>query len=141
MAGWSSIQETLRAEIGGQQFLEASIAACALIALADGGAAASERTALDSALRDLCELEESDAARAGGLYDQYLKALRDESGAARRDLLEKVAQFSGDERAGSAILALCVEIGKGDRVFQQPEYEELRQLAGVLRVDLAVLEE
>lgn len=134
----------LRRSLGGGEgsllndarFLEAAMAAGALVASADGDAVATERSALTATLRDLRELRDIDAAQAVAFYERHLAALHRRPDAARREILAAVGRFAGDEPAAFAILGLCLEIGKGDRAFHQREYERLRELAEILGVDL-----
>lgn len=117
-----------------RQFLEATMAAAALVATADGEVTFSEMSALDDLLEDVRDLNIYDPHVAVDLYRDYADAIRNDGDAARRDALDAVARIAGDQDACDLLIRVAVAISKADGDLSQPEARAISDLCGVLGV-------
>lgn len=112
--------------------LEAVIAAAALLALADEEIVISERLALDFILENVSELKLFDIHQAVNLFRDWGKAIKEDFGTAKKQVLKAVAKFSGDEEKASLLVRAGILIAKADGDFSEPEQKVLDELCQVL---------
>ena len=120
-------------------FLEASMAASALLALADDEILLSERLALDFVLENVEELRIFDPHKAVDLFRDYAEAIREDFETGREKVFKTVARFAGDEHAAELLVRSCALIGKADGDFSEQEKEVVADLCRVLRIDTCKL--
>lgn len=113
-------------------FLEAMMAATALLALADEEIVLSERLALDFILDNVNELKVFDVHRAVNLFQDWGKVIKEDFGEAKKQVLKIVAKFSGDEEKASLLVRAGILIAKADGDFSEPEQKVLDELCQVL---------
>jgi tellurite resistance protein len=118
-----------------RHFLEASMAASALLALADEEIALSERLALDFVLENLKELKIFDAHKAVNLFRDHAERIQRDVGSGKEKVVKAVAKFAGDEHAGQLIIRACVCIAKADGNFSEEEKAVIAELCQVLNLD------
>ncbi len=119
-----------------RQFLDAAMAAAALVATADGEVTFSEMSALDDVLENIRDLNVYDPHVAVDIYRDYADALRTGGEAARRDALNAVARISGDTDACDLLVRVAVAISRADGELTAQEREAIGDLCGVLGVPL-----
>ena len=117
---------------GTTDLMEALVAACALVAHADGELAATERRRIFSILRDNPAMsvfsredvaEEIAAHEANFSYDPEL---------AQQIARERLIPFAGNRRAAARVLAACRELITADGIAHPAEYRTLRELRDLL---------
>jgi tellurite resistance protein len=113
-------------------FLEAMMAAAALLALADEEIVLSERLALDFVLENVNELKIFDVHQAINLFQDWGKAIKEDFGTAKKQVLKAVAKFSGDKEKSSLLVRACILIAKADGDFNEPEQKVIDELCQVL---------
>ena len=113
-------------------FLEAMMAATALLALADEEIVLSERLALDFILENVNELKVFDVHQAVNLFQDWGKAIKKDFGTAKKQVLKAVAKFSGDEEKASLLVRAGILIAKADGDFSEPEQKVIDELCQVL---------
>jgi tellurite resistance protein len=113
-------------------FLEAMMAATALLALADEEIAISERLALDYILENVKELKVFDVHKAVNLFQDYGKEIQQDFDQAKDKVLKTVAKFSGDPQKGALLVRGSILIAKADGDFSEPEQKILDKLCRVL---------
>jgi tellurite resistance protein len=118
-----------------RHFLEATMAASALLALADREILISERLALDYILANVGELQAFDVHKAVELFRDYAEAIQRDPVAGKESVLKTVARFAGDEHAGDILVRACILIAKADGDITDPEREVIGELCGILTVD------
>jgi tellurite resistance protein len=123
-----------------RQFLEAAMAATALVAMADGEVSLPEQITLDQVLETVQELRIYDPHAAVDIYRDHVDALAADSYAAREKILEIVAKLTGDEAAGKVLVHACVAIAKSDEDFSPPEQIAVRELCRALGLDPVAFE-
>ncbi len=131
-------KEALAAELDkfrNRQFLDATMAASALVSMADGDVNITELNILDQALETIQELNIYDAHDAMDLYRDYLDELRDDPGATRDKIMQAVGRIEDDQHAARLLIRVCVAIGKADEDFSEPEKAVIMELCQRLALD------
>jgi tellurite resistance protein TerB len=113
-------------------FLEAMMAATALLALADKEIVLSQRLALDYILENVKELKVFDVHQAVNLFREYSKEVQEDFNKAREKVLKTVATFSGDQEKAALLVRACILIAKADGNFSEPEQKVVDEICRVL---------
>jgi tellurite resistance protein TerB len=108
------------------------MAATALLALADEEVVLSERLALDFILENVNELKVFDVHQAVNMFQNWGKAIKEDFGTAKKQVLKAVAKFSGDEEKASLLVRAGILISKADGDFSEPEQKVIDELCQVL---------
>lgn len=126
-------------QVAQRNFLEATMAASAFVAMADGVLHPAERDVL-ATVRDRVEgMAGLDTETAADLYREYLDALSADSSSGRERVLAAVGRIAGDASA-SLVIQVCLTVAVADRSVSQPEYAAIRELGEKLGLDLRDLE-
>jgi tellurite resistance protein TerB len=120
-----------------RHFLEATMAASALVAYADGEVKISELNTLDQALDAIHELQIYDPHDAVDLYRDFADALRAGEKDARSEALKAIARIKGDPHEAKLLLKVCMAIGKSDEEFKDAERAAVEAICAALEVDPA----
>lgn len=110
------------------------MAACALVAAADGTVSFSERVRLDQMLESLETLQTFDPHEAVNRFNDHIERLGEDPEAARREILEAVARIADDAEEASLVLKLCIALSRADGQFAESERVAARQIAETLGV-------
>ena len=117
-----------------RQFLEATMAASALIALADGDVNLTELNVIDQALEAIHELKIYDPHDAVDIYRDYMDDLKADPAKARIDILEEVGKIADEPDAAKLLVRVCIAIGKADENFTDNEKSVIADLLDVLQL-------
>jgi tellurite resistance protein len=120
-----------------RHFLEATMAASALVALADGDVNLTELNMIDQALETIHELKIYDPHDAVDIYRDYMDDLRTDPARARIRILEEVGRIAEDAHAARLLMRVCVAIGKSDDDFSNGEKAVIADLCDALGLDAA----
>ncbi len=120
-----------------RHFLDATMAASALVALADGEINITELNVIDQALETVQELNIYDPHKAVDIYRSYIDGLETAPAATRARALGAVAKIAGDGHAANILIRVCIAIGKSDEDFSEPEIQTVRELCRTLGLDPA----
>jgi tellurite resistance protein TerB len=115
-------------------FLEAAMAACALIASADDEVSFSERARMDAVLESLAELRIFDPHEAVDLFNARIEALQADRDAGRAAAFEAVRRGAVAEGAGVLIVRICVAISLADGKFVASERAMLGLICAALNL-------
>jgi tellurite resistance protein TerB len=113
-------------------FLEAMMAATALLALADREIVFSQRLALDYILENVKELKVFDVHQAVDLFRDFGKEVQEDFDRAKDKVLKTVAKFSGDRQKAALLVRASILIAKADGNFSEPEQKVVDELCRVL---------
>jgi tellurite resistance protein len=118
-----------------RHFLEATMAASALLALADQEILMSERLALDFVLENVTELEIFDVHKAVDLFRDYAEAIQKDPVKGRDEVFKAITRSAKDEHEAEIIIRACILIAKADGAISEAERETIGELCQVLTVD------
>tara|TARA_R110000868_G_scaffold1844_5_gene14575 strand:- start:10513 stop:10938 length:426 start_codon:yes stop_codon:yes gene_type:complete len=132
-------RETLRnslSRIRNRQFLDATMAATALVATADGEVTFSELSALDSVLESVQDLHIYDPHIAVDRYRDFADAIAEDAESGRRAAFAAVGKIAGDRDAAELVIRVAVAISKADGELTPQEARSISDLCGTLKVPL-----
>ena len=127
--------ERERERFKNRPFLEATMAASALVAMADGEVKFSELSALDDLLENVHELQVYDPHVAVDLCRDHIDAIAADAEAGRATALEAVGRIAGDEEASRLVVQMCLVISRSDGEFSENEADAMRDLCAALWLD------
>jgi tellurite resistance protein TerB len=118
-----------------KKFLDATMAASALIATADGVVEFQELVALDSVIANVYELSIFKPHTGIDIYRRYAQSIIDTPQDGTDKALKSVARLSDDPDAAKLLIRACIAIGRSDGDFSQSEAAMIEKMCGVLDVD------
>jgi tellurite resistance protein len=118
-------------------FLEACMASCALVAIADGQVSLAERGRVDQILEAIDRLRLYDVHDSVDLFNAFVDAIVKDETAGRRDALAAIKEMRHD--AGDAVLVvkIAIAVSRADGDFLDSERAQCAEIARVLGLDLA----
>lgn len=132
-------RETLRiglTRFRNRQFLDAAMAAAALVATADGEVTFSEMSALDELLETVRDLQIYDPHVAVDIYRDYADEIRTSPEEGRSNALDSVRRIAGDGDASELLIRVAVAISKADGALSSPEMHTIGALCTALGLPL-----
>lgn len=120
-------------------FLEAAMAACALIATADRLVTFSERVGVERILEVVGAMGIFDPKEAVRLFEGFVDALDANDPTARHRALERIRDVAGDAKSAELLLRVSILISEADGHVVPAETDEIIEICRVLDVDPAVL--
>lgn len=136
--------ERLKQEIARHRqrpFLEAAMAACALIASADDEVSFSERARMDAVLESLAELRVFDPHQAVNLFDARIEALQADREAGRVEAFETIRRGATADGAAELLVRICVAISLADGKFASSERAMLGLICASLNLAPEAIDE
>ncbi|NIP14198.1 MAG: hypothetical protein GWM88_05485 [Pseudomonadales bacterium] len=118
-----------------RRFLEASMAASALVAMADAHVHLSEQLAVDRVLENIERLNVFDPRKAIDLHRQFVHAMRANSGEGQDWALEAIGRFRGNEEAADLLIRIARYTAHADQDLSGSELMAIRRLCRELGVD------
>ena len=118
-----------------RKFLEASMAASALVAMADSHVHLSEQLAVDRVLENIERLNVFDPRKAIDLHRQFVQAMRANSGEGQDWALEVIGRFRGDAEAADLLVRIARYTAHADQRLSGNELMAIRRLCRELGVD------
>ena len=118
-----------------RQFLEATMAASALVVMADGELKFSELNTIDRLRESIRELKSYDAHVAVDLCRDYADAIGEDFERGKASALSAVTKLAGDQEAGRLVMQMCIAIAKSDGDFSASELALIRELCHALGLD------
>ena len=113
-------------------FLEATMAVCALTALADDVVKLEERQDINYAIKIEPSLAAFDIDKANKILDGYISALTTDGEAAKEILYGKVRQIAGNHKRARTLMRVAYLVITADRDVHEKELAEFRRLCGML---------
>jgi tellurite resistance protein len=124
-----------RERLRNRPFLDATMAASALVVMADGEVKFSELSALDDLLESVRELQVYDPHVATDLCRDYVDAIAADAVAGKAKALAAVGRIAGDDEASRLVIQMCLVISRSDGEFSECEVDAVRDLCAALWLD------
>lgn len=116
-------------------FMEGVMAACAIVADADGTVTFSERMSLDNVLDGVDRLKIYDPREAVDLFNTYLDALQDaDNKIAKKKLLWQIEETFTTKTDRAVLLKICWAISHADGKTGKSDYEAIEEIAEAVHV-------
>jgi tellurite resistance protein len=125
---WSTRVQQIR----GRRFLDAAMAAAALVSTADKDVRLSEQFALDRLLERTKRLRVFDPRAGVELHRRYAERITADSGKGRRDAIDSISSFRGDEERGLLILYVAAVVARADGDLSEAESRALADVSSAL---------
>ena len=125
---WSEQVQRLR----NRKFLDASMAAAALVSAADADVRLSEQFAIDALLERLERLRVFDPHAGVDIHRRYAKKIMDAPAEGKKQALESVSSLRGDSERGLLILYVGATVARADGNLSTLEMAALAEIANVL---------
>ncbi len=139
MAGFlSSLLDDYELEIERHRqrpFLKASMAACALAAVADGAPTLSERIRVDQILETLEALKIFDPHEGVELFDGYSKALLESPQEGHQKALEAIKAVTGNPDTAALLVRMCLAVAEAKGEKTRLDEVEIEAVCNALGVD------
>ena len=119
----------------GRQFLDAVMAASALVATVDGEVNLPELLRRDALLERIDALKAFDAQIAVERFEKFVAAIESDSKAGSAKALQAVGRFGDDAEAAQLLLRAAVAIAKADAQFSAEEQRCVARLCEVLGME------
>lgn len=116
-------------------FLEATMAAAALVAHADGEVSLSERVRVDQILERLDRLTVYDPHLGVELFNQVIDALAEAPAEGLALALDRIKPVARDPEAARLLVRVCCAISEADGEFTPAERRTIEAICGALGVD------
>lgn len=113
-------------------FLNAAMAASALVTQADGKITLSERYRIDAILARLERLRIYDPPKVAQILNGFLIELRDSPEAARGVLLRKLGRIAEDRKAAELIVRIALSVCRSDGGFSASKRARFAEICAVL---------
>ena len=132
-------RETLRislSRIRNRKSLDATMAATALVATADGEVTFSELSALDTVLETVQDLQIYDPHIAVDIYRNFADAIVENAKAGRRTAMAAVGKIDRNHEAAELVIRVAVAISKADGELSPLEARAISDICSTLGVPL-----
>jgi len=126
--------EGIRQRSRHKSFVDAAMAACAMVALADDEQRLSELITRDRVLVRIDELRSIDHQQAVALYDNYAEAIRRDPGRGREQALAAIGAFANDLEGADLLVRMCVAVGRSDQTFSATERSTVEAICKRLNI-------
>ncbi len=123
-----------------KKFLEASMAASALVATADGEVSFSERSAVDSILASVEALQVFNVHDAVDLFSDFVEAICQDPAQGRTSALAAVSAVSGDDEAAELVVRIGCAISRADGAFTDSEKAQVAEIATNLGIETPAID-
>jgi tellurite resistance protein TerB len=123
-----------------KKFLEASMAASALVATADGEVSFSERSAVDSILASVEALQVFDVHDAVDIFSDFVEAICQDPAQGRTSAMAAVSAISGDDEAAELVVRIGCAISRADGVFTDSERVQVAEIATSLGIETPAID-
>lgn len=116
-------------------FLKASMAACALAAVADGAPTLSERIRVDQILETLEALKIFDPHEGVDLFNEYSKAILESPAEGHEKALDAVKTVTGNPEAAALLVRMCLAVAEAKGEKSRTDEIEIAAVCKALGVD------
>ena len=116
----------------GQSLAEASMAAAALVATAEGDVSFAERALIDQAIDALSELGAISTQDAAALFNEFVDGIRANSSQGRRPALDALAGIEGVADAATIVLRIADAVASADGSASAAEIAAVQDIAAAL---------
>ncbi len=113
-------------------FMEATMAASALVSIADGVVSFSERNRVDQVIENLTQLRVFDVHEATDTFNRYLDQIAENEQSGRAAALAAIDKIKDQPDAPLVLLKVCVSISNADGEFSEAERRQVDEICATL---------
>lgn len=123
-----------------RHFLDAAMAASAMVAMADANVSLSEQSAVDSVMENIERLNIFEPGKAVAVHRQFVEAMIANSGDGEHRALTAVSRFKGDSESAKLLVQIARYTALADQELGNRERLAIRRLCRELEIDSKSLE-
>jgi tellurite resistance protein len=116
-------------------FLEAAMAACAMVSAAEGDVSFADRIRVDQIMETLTRLKVFDPQEGVDLFNRYTDAILASPQEGREAALKTIKSVTSDLETAELLIDLCLAVSLSDGVTSLVEHIEIVSLCGLIGVD------
>jgi tellurite resistance protein len=116
-------------------FLEASMAACAMVSASEGEVSFADRIRVDQIMETLTQLKSFDPHEGIDLFNHYTGLILASPQAGRETALSTIKRVSSDPETAELLIDLCLAVSLSDGITSLVEHIEIVSLCGLIGVD------
>jgi len=116
-------------------FLEAAMAACAMVSASEGQVSFADRIRVDQIMETLTRLKVFDPQEGADLFNRYTKSILTSPKAGRESTLKVIKAVAADAETAELLIDLCLAVSLSDGVTSLIEHIEIVTLCGLIGVD------
>jgi tellurite resistance protein TerB len=116
-------------------FLEAAMAACAMVSASEGQVSFADRIRVDQIMDTLTQLKVFSAQEGVDLFSHYTAMILDSPKAGRESALSTIRIVTTDMETAELLIDLCLAVSLSDGVTSLVEHIEIVSLCGLIGVD------
>ena len=116
-------------------FLEAAMAACAMVSASEGEVSFADRIRVDQFMDTLTRLKVFDPHEGVDLFNQYTAGILASPQEGRETALKTIKTVASDMETAELLIDLCLAVSLSDGVTSLVEHIEIVSLCGLIGVD------
>lgn len=116
-------------------FLEAAMAACAMVSASEGEVSFADRIRVDQIMDTLTRLKVFDPHEGVDLFNQYTAGILASPQEGRETALKTIKAVASDMETAELLIDLCLAVSLSDGVTSLVEHIEIVSLCGLIGVD------
>jgi len=116
-------------------FLEAAMAACAMVSASEGQVSFADRIRVDQIMETLTKLKVFDPHEGVDLFNHYAGGILASPKEGREAALRKIKTVTSDPEIAEVLIDLCLAVSLSDGVTSLVEHIEIVSLCGLIGVD------
>ncbi len=116
-------------------FLEAAMAACAMVSVSEGQVSFADRIRVDQIMETLTRLKVFDPHEGVDLFNHYTAGILASPQQGREAALEAIKAVTSDAETAEVLIDLCLAVSLSDGVTSLVEHIEIVSLCGLIGVD------
>lgn len=133
-------RDTLASEVSkfkNADFMEATVAGCALVAAADGNISSEEKLKMTNFIQNSKELKVFELDKVIASFNAYCKKFDFDQQIGRAEALKSVAKLRSKPDAARLLVRVCIAIGSSDGNFDASERTICRTICNELNLNPA----
>ena len=127
--------QTRNAKQQDRPFLEAAMAACAMVSASEGQVSFADRIRVDQIMDTLTQLKVFSAQEGVDLFSHYTAMILASPKAGRESALSTIRTVTTDMETAELLIDLCLAVSLSDGVTSLVEHIEIVSLCGLIGVD------
>ena len=116
-------------------FLEAAMAACAMVSASEGEVSFADRIRVDQIMETLTRLKVFDPHEGVDLFNRYTDRILASPEEGRKSALATIRTVTSDLETAELLIDLCLAVSLSDGVTSLVEHIEIVSLCGLIGVD------